>query len=62
MMGPRQVAQGALFYDFSIEGFVPLDHPVRGINRFALDASQKTSNADFFTSIRTLQSFAAGAS
>ena len=38
MMGPRQVAQGALFYEFSIEGFVPLDHPVRGIDRF-LDLS-----------------------
>jgi len=34
MMGPRQVAQGALFYEFSIEGFVPIDHPVRGIDRF----------------------------
>ena len=34
MMGPGQVAQGALFYEFSIEGFVPLDHPVRGIDRF----------------------------
>jgi hypothetical protein len=38
MMGPRQVAQGALFYEFAIEGFVPLDHPVRGIDRF-LDLS-----------------------
>ena len=27
MMGPRQVAWGALFSEFSIEGFVPLDHP-----------------------------------
>jgi transposase len=34
MMGPRQVAQGALFYEFSIEDFVPQDHPVRGIDRF----------------------------
>lgn len=34
MMGPRQVAQGALFYEFSIEGFVPQDHPMRGIDRF----------------------------
>ncbi len=38
MMGPRQVAQGALFYEFSIEGFVPLDHPVRDIDPF-LDLS-----------------------
>ena len=34
MMGPRQVAQGALFYEFSIEEFVPQDHPIRGIDRF----------------------------
>ncbi len=38
MMGPRQVAQGALFYEFSIEEFVPADHPLRGIDRF-LDLS-----------------------
>ena len=34
MMGPRQVAQGALFYEFSIEEFVPRDHPMRGIDHF----------------------------
>ncbi|WP_164658322.1 transposase [Tropicibacter sp. Alg240-R139] len=38
MMGPRQMAQGALFYEFSIESFVPRDHPMRGIDRF-LDLS-----------------------
>ena len=34
MMGPRQVAQGALFYEFSIEDHVPGDHFVRLIDRF----------------------------
>ena len=34
MMEPRRNAQGALIYEFSIEGFVPQDHPVRGIDRF----------------------------
>lgn len=34
MMGPRQVAQGALFYEFSIENYVPKDHPLRAIDRF----------------------------
>ena len=34
----RQVAQGALLYQFSIEEFVPEDHPLRGIDRF-LDLS-----------------------
>lgn len=26
MMGPRQIAQGALFYEFSLEDHVPADH------------------------------------
>jgi transposase len=34
MMGPRQVAQGALFYEFSIEDHVPSDHLLRRIDRF----------------------------
>ena len=34
MMGPRQIAQGALFYEFSIEDFFPQDHLMRGIDRF----------------------------
>lgn len=34
MMGPRQVAQGALFYDVSIEQHVPADHLLRRIDRF----------------------------
>ena len=50
MMGPGQVAQGALFYEFSIEGFVPLDHPVRGIDRF-LDLSHvRPLPAPFYSS------------
>ena len=34
MMGPKQEAQGALFYDFSIELHVPQDHLLRSIDRF----------------------------
>ena len=34
MMGPRQVAQGALFYEFSMEDHVPLGHLLRSIDRF----------------------------
>jgi len=34
MMGERQVAQEALFYEFSLERHVPADHWVRGIDRF----------------------------
>ncbi len=39
MMGPRQVAQGALFYEFSIEDHVPADHLLRKIDGF-LDLSE----------------------
>lgn len=34
MMGSRQVAQGALFYEFSLEDHVPQDHLIRAIDRF----------------------------
>ena len=34
MMGPRQVEQGALFYEFSLETHVPTDHLLRSIDRF----------------------------
>src|SRR3712207_1182222 len=34
MMGPRQVEQGALFYEFSLNGHVPADHLLRSIDRF----------------------------
>ncbi len=39
MMGPRQVAQGSLLYEFSIEGHVPSDHLLRKIDRY-LDLSE----------------------
>ena len=34
-MGPKQEAQGALFYEFSIEDHVPQGHLLRSIDRFA---------------------------
>ena len=34
MMGPKQVAQGALFYEFSIEDHVPPAHLLRAMERF----------------------------
>jgi hypothetical protein len=33
MMGPKQVAQGSLFYGFSIEDHVPKDHLEASDNR-----------------------------
>src|ERR1700691_475535 len=34
MMGPRQVEQAALFYEFSLERHIPADHLLRSIDRF----------------------------
>ena len=34
MMGPKQEAQAALFYEFSLEEHVPQDHLLRSIDRF----------------------------
>ena len=34
MMGQRRTAQGALFYEFSLEEHVPADHLLRSIDRF----------------------------
>ena len=34
MMGPRQVEQGVLFYNFSLDGHVPADHLLRSVDRF----------------------------
>jgi hypothetical protein len=34
MMEPRQIAQGQLFYDFSLEAMVPPDHLLRSMDRF----------------------------
>ena len=34
MMGPKQEAQAALFYEFSLEEHVPQDPLLRSIDRF----------------------------
>ena len=34
MLGPKQEAQAALFYEFSIDDHVPQDHLLRSIDRF----------------------------
>jgi hypothetical protein len=34
MMGPRQIEQGVLFYNFSLDAHVPADHLLRSIDRF----------------------------
>ena len=51
MIGPRQVAQGALFYEFSIEDHVPSDHLLRGIDRFVDLGDMRRHLAPFYSAI-----------
>ena len=50
MMGPRQEAQSALFYDFSIEDHVPGDHVLRAIDRVIDLSSVRTHLTEFYSS------------
>ncbi|OIQ31559.1 MAG: IS5 family transposase, partial [Roseobacter sp. MedPE-SWchi] len=50
MMGPRQEAQGALFYEFSIQDHVPQDHVLRAIERFVDLSSIRRHLAPFYSS------------
>lgn len=50
MMGPRQEAQGALFYEFSIEEFVPQDQPMCGTDRFLDLTDVRPMLAPFYSS------------
>jgi transposase len=49
MMGPRQEAQPALFYAFSLEDHVPQDHLLRSIDRFVDLSSIRAHLADFYS-------------
>jgi len=49
MMGP-QVAQGALFYEFSIEDHVPPDHLLRAIDRFVDLGGMRRHLARYYSS------------
>ncbi|MGV0879940.1 transposase, partial [Martelella sp. FLE1502] len=49
MMGSRQVAQGALFYEFTIEDHVPADHLLRGIDRFVDLGDMRHHLAPFYS-------------
>ena len=41
---PRQLAQGALFYEFSLERHVPEDHLLRSIDRAGIRTLDLTDN------------------
>jgi transposase len=50
MMGPKQVAQGALFYAFSIEDHVPQDHLLRAMDRFVDLSGIRLHLASYYSS------------
>jgi transposase len=50
MMGPRQVEQGALFYNFSLDAHVPADHMLRSIDRFVDLSDLRRELAPFYSS------------
>ena len=49
MLGPKQEAQGALFYEFSIDNHVPQDHLLRSIDRFVDLSSIRPHLAEFYS-------------
>ncbi len=49
MMGPKQEAQPALFYEFSLEDHVPQDHLLRSIDRFVDLNSIRAHLAGFYS-------------
>jgi transposase len=50
MMGPRQVDQAALFYEFSLERHVPATHLLRSIDRFVDLSDVRSHLAPFYSS------------
>src|SRR6516165_1034586 len=51
MMGERQVQQGALFYEFSLERHVPTEHLLRSIDRFVELDGVRRELAPFYSEI-----------
>src|SRR3989454_4750362 len=51
MMGPRQVEQGALFYNFSLDAHVPADHLLRSIDRFVDLSELRRELAPFYSTL-----------
>ena len=49
MLGPKQEAQSALFYEFSIDDHVPQDHLLRSIDRFVDLSDIRQYLSDFYS-------------
>src|SRR6202522_3048407 len=51
MMGPRQIEQGVLFYNFSLDAHVPADHLLRSIYRFVELSELRRELAPVYSSV-----------
>ena len=51
MMGSRQIEQGVLFYNFSLDARVPSDHLLRSIDRFVELSELRRELAPFYSTI-----------
>src|ERR1700723_303163 len=51
MTGPRQVEQGVLFYNFSLDAHVPGDHLLRSIGRFVDLSELRRELAPFYSTL-----------
>ena len=51
MMGSRQIEQGVLFYNFSLDAHVPADHLLRSIDRFVELSEMRRELAPFYSSM-----------
>lgn len=49
MMGPRQEARAALFYEFSLDDHIPQDHLLRSIDRLVDLSGIRAHLADFYS-------------
>jgi transposase len=51
MMGSRQIEQGVLFYNFSLDAHVPADHLLRSIDRFVELSELRRELAPFYSTL-----------
>src|ERR1700677_2573136 len=51
MMGSRQIEQGVLFYNFSLDAHVPADHLLRSIDPFVELSELRRELAPFYSSV-----------
>src|ERR1700690_926065 len=51
MMGSRQIEQGLLFYNFSLDAHVPADHLLRSIDRFVELSELRRELSPFYSDV-----------